>query len=115
VNNKRLTRSKEDRMVAGVCGGIANYLDLDPTLVRLVFVALSLMSGGQGLIIYIIMMLVVPEESSEKAKPKRRAVLEEDEEQSLVRSSIPVPPAEPVADDLFPEDNQTGDNSGLRS
>jgi len=47
-------------MFAGVCGGIAEYLDVDPTLVRLFFVALTLM-GGPGIIIYIVLMLIVPE------------------------------------------------------
>jgi phage shock protein PspC (stress-responsive transcriptional regulator) len=47
-------------MFAGVAGGIAEYLDVDPTLVRLFFVALTLM-GGPGIIIYIVLMLIVPE------------------------------------------------------
>ena len=57
-------------MFAGVCGGIAEYLDVDSTLVRLVFVALALM-GGPSLVIYIILMLIVPERPSEKRKAKR--------------------------------------------
>ncbi len=65
---KRLYRSSEERMFAGVCGGIAAYLDVDPTLVRLFFVALTLLSGGQGLLIYIVLMLVVPEQPKEKRK-----------------------------------------------
>ncbi len=58
---KRLYRSTQDRMFAGVCGGIGEYLDVDPTLVRLVFVALTLLSSGSGLVIYVILMLIVPE------------------------------------------------------
>jgi phage shock protein C len=65
---KRLYRSTEERMFAGVCGGIAEYLDVDPTLVRLFFVALTLLSGGQGLLIYIVLMLVVPEQPKEQQK-----------------------------------------------
>lgn len=95
MNNKRLTRSVNDRMVAGVCGGIAEYLEVDPTLVRLVFVALTLM-GGPGLIIYIVLMLIVPETSPDKPKTKRRAEPKV-EESSLVRSSIPVPPDNDIA------------------
>lgn len=57
-------------MFAGVCGGIAEYLDVDSTLVRLVFVALALM-GGPSLVIYIILMLIVPERPGEKRKAKR--------------------------------------------
>lgn len=58
---KRLYRSRTDRQVAGVCGGIAEYLALDPTIVRVIWVILSL-AGGPGLILYIILAMVVPEE-----------------------------------------------------
>ncbi len=74
---KRLYRSTQDRMFAGVCGGIGEYLDVDPTLVRLVFVALSLLSSGSGLVIYIILMLVVPEQPADKRKPKPKRELAE--------------------------------------
>jgi phage shock protein C len=60
-NNKRLTRSK-DRMVAGVAGGIAQYLGVDPVLVRIIFVALALFGGG-GIVLYLICWLLMPEES----------------------------------------------------
>jgi phage shock protein C len=80
---KRLYRSSEERMFAGVCGGIAAYLDVDPTLVRLFFVALTLLSGGQGLLIYIVLMLVVPEQPKEKRK------LDYDEEASIIHSTTP--------------------------
>ncbi|MCS6835152.1 MAG: PspC domain-containing protein [Anaerolineae bacterium] len=60
MNTKRLYRSREDRQLAGVCGGLAEYFNVDPTLVRLVFVAMTLL-GGPGLLIYIIMAVVVPE------------------------------------------------------
>jgi len=48
-------------MLGGVCGGLAEYLGLDPTVVRLVFLLLFFL-GGQGLLIYLIMWLIVPEE-----------------------------------------------------
>jgi phage shock protein C len=60
--SKRLYRSTQDRMFAGVCGGVAEYLDVDPTLVRLVFVALTAISTGSMLIVYVILMLIVPEQ-----------------------------------------------------
>ena len=91
-NQKRLYRSRQDRMFAGVCGGIAEYLDVDPTLVRLVFVALTLM-GGPGFIIYIVLMLIVPEDPGPEMKRKRDELyLDDDEESTVVQSSIPVPP-----------------------
>ena len=58
---KRLYRSRKERMVAGVCGGLAEYFDVDPTIIRLVAVLLAL-AGGPGLVVYIVMAIVVPEE-----------------------------------------------------
>jgi|SaaInlStandDraft_3_1057020.scaffolds.fasta_scaffold04901_6 phage shock protein C len=57
---KRLYRSKNEKMIAGVAGGLAEYLDLDPTIIRLLFVVLLFVGGGGG-VIYILMMLIVPE------------------------------------------------------
>jgi phage shock protein C len=56
----RLTRSTENRMIAGVCGGIAEYFRVDPTLVRLGLVAFTLL-GGAGIFLYVILWLVMPE------------------------------------------------------
>ena len=56
---KRIYRSRQDRMVCGVCGGIAEYFDLDPSLVRLVWIIFSAM-GGSGFIAYIIAAIVIP-------------------------------------------------------
>ncbi len=58
---KRLYRIREGRMVGGVAGGLGKYLGLDPTIVRLIFVALQLAFPGT-LLAYIILLLVVPEE-----------------------------------------------------
>lgn len=59
---KRLTRSRNDRMLAGVCGGIAEYLNMDPTLVRVLVVVIALVTAAfPVLIIYLIMMMVIPE------------------------------------------------------
>jgi phage shock protein PspC (stress-responsive transcriptional regulator) len=62
MDNKRLTRSKTDRMVAGVAGGIANYMSVDPVIVRILFVALAIFGGG-GIILYLACWLLMPEES----------------------------------------------------
>jgi phage shock protein C len=59
---KKLYRSRSDRMLAGVCGGLAEYFGVDPTIVRILFVLFAL-AGGPGLILYIILMLVIPESS----------------------------------------------------
>jgi phage shock protein PspC (stress-responsive transcriptional regulator) len=58
---KRLYRSADDRMIAGVCAGIADYFDIDPSLVRLLFV-FGFFATGSGLLwAYLIMMIIVPE------------------------------------------------------
>ena len=57
---KKLTRSRTDKKIAGVCGGFADYLDLDPTLVRIVWLMLALF-GGWGILGYIIAWIVMPE------------------------------------------------------
>jgi len=57
---KRLTRSKKERIIAGVCGGIAEYFDIDPTIVRLGLVLVTLM-GGAGILAYIIAWIIIPE------------------------------------------------------
>ena len=56
---KRLYRSRRDCKIAGVCGGIAEYFNIDPTLVRLAFVIFFFL-GGCALLIYVIMWLIVP-------------------------------------------------------
>ena len=58
---KRLYRSNEDRMIGGVCGGLGEYLSIDPTLVRLLFVLFA-MTGGSGVLAYIVMLLIIPVE-----------------------------------------------------
>ncbi len=61
METKRLYRSKTDTMIGGVCAGLAKYLNIDPTIVRLVFV-LMLLLGGHGLLVYLILWLVIPQE-----------------------------------------------------
>ena len=56
---QRLERSNANRVIAGVCGGIAEYLAVDPTLVRVVFVVLAFL-GGIGLLAYIVLLILMP-------------------------------------------------------
>jgi phage shock protein C len=56
---KKLYRSSKHRMLAGICGGIGEYFELDPTIIRVLFVALSVFAGG-GILVYIILWLLVP-------------------------------------------------------
>ena len=58
--NKRLYRSKNNSMIAGVCGGLGEYLDIDPTFIRLLWV-LFILAGGSGVLAYIIAWIVIPQ------------------------------------------------------
>jgi phage shock protein PspC (stress-responsive transcriptional regulator) len=58
---KKLTRNTSDKMIAGVCSGLADYLNVDVTIVRLGFVALTIVTGGVGAIAYAAGWIVVPE------------------------------------------------------
>ncbi len=57
---KKLMRSTTDKMIAGVCGGLAEYLEIDPVIVRIAFVVFALL-GGPGILVYIILWIVMPE------------------------------------------------------
>lgn len=58
--NKRLTRSN-NKMLAGVCAGLAEYFGFDPTVVRLVYLLLTIFTAFAGVIVYIILWIVMPE------------------------------------------------------
>lgn len=58
---KKLVRSRTKRMFAGICGGVADYTNLDPTIIRALWVVFGLMAGA-GLLAYIILLFVIPEE-----------------------------------------------------
>ena len=66
---KKLYRSKKDRMIAGVCGGIAEYLGIDSSIVRLLWVLLCLLNGI-GIILYIAAAIIIPEAPEEKPSSK---------------------------------------------
>jgi phage shock protein C len=66
--SKKLYRSKTKKMIAGVCGGLADYFEIDISLVRLIFVAISLVTAViPMLIFYVIAWIILPVEESEKA------------------------------------------------
>ncbi|AUG56999.1 PspC domain-containing protein [Acetivibrio saccincola] len=58
---KRITRSRRNKVIEGVCGGIAEYFGIDPTIVRLGFL-ISIFFGGTGILAYIVAVIVIPEE-----------------------------------------------------
>ena len=57
---KRLTKSRNNVVISGVLGGIGEYLGIDPTVIRVIFIALSLFAFGSPIMVYIIMMLIIP-------------------------------------------------------
>lgn len=61
---RRIYRSRKNRMIAGVCGGIAEYLNIDPAIVRLIM-ALLVLANGLGLILYILAVIIIPEKPEE--------------------------------------------------
>ena len=60
--DKKLYRSRKNKMLCGVCGGLGEYQGIDPTVVRLLVVLLSLSSVGMGVIIYFVAAFIIPEE-----------------------------------------------------
>ena len=65
MKEKRLTKSATDKTIAGVCGGIAKYFEVDPTLIRLLWIIFACM-GGSGIIAYILAVIVMPKEEDEE-------------------------------------------------
>jgi phage shock protein C len=63
MNEKRLTRVEDGRMIAGVCTGLAQYLGVDVTVVRLIFALLAVFAAG-GVLLYLILWLIMPMEQS---------------------------------------------------
>ena len=59
---KKLYRSRKNRVIGGVCGGIAEYFNVDPVIIRVLFVALAI-ADGIGILIYIVLMIVLPDEN----------------------------------------------------
>jgi phage shock protein C len=66
AETRKLYRSRSNRQVAGVCGGLAQYFNLDATLIRILFVVLAVL-GGSGLVLYLAMWIIVPNEPSAAA------------------------------------------------
>jgi phage shock protein C len=81
MNEKRLVRSNDNKMLFGVCAGLAHYLNIDPVIVRLLAVLLTLWNGI-GLVIYLILALIMPQES--EVAPKANAF---DDEEIVIKSN----------------------------
>jgi len=62
---KKLRRSSSDKMIAGVCGGLGEYFDVDPLIFRLIF-AVMIIFGGTGVLAYIILWILIPEDNEQR-------------------------------------------------
>ena len=90
---KRLTRSKSDKLIGGVCGGLGEYFDLDPTLIRLAFALLIIFGVGSPILFYVLLWIIMP------AGSKKPMLIEADEATptgvtSASESEISVNPSE---------------------
>ncbi len=91
---KRLYRSRKNRMLGGVCGGIAEYFNIDPVMVRLIVVALFFV-GGSALLAYVIALIVIPYEPFEMAAGTNK-------EAAPTAASAPAQASPQVASDAIP-------------
>ena len=78
--SKKLYRSEKDKIIGGVCAGIADYFNIDPVIIRIIFV-IALITEGLGLMVYIVLWIVLPSERSKKEKSKE--IVEENTEEII--------------------------------
>ena len=81
--SKKLTRSVNNKILGGVAAGIASYFDIDPVIIRISFIALSV-ANGFGVLIYILMWLLVPTKTSSGSDPKQNAREMRDTAQNII-------------------------------
>jgi phage shock protein PspC (stress-responsive transcriptional regulator) len=67
---KRLYRSKIDRMLGGVCAGLGEHFDIDPTVIRLVWAVITVILIGMGVLVYILAWILIPEEDTGSSEQK---------------------------------------------
>jgi phage shock protein C len=96
---RRLYRSSTDKKIGGVCGGLAEYFDIDPLLIRLLFVVVALIGGG-GVLLYIILWIITPERPFTANKPESSSPAEPRPE-SYERPATPPEPA-PAEKPVYP-------------
>ncbi len=72
AKEKILYRSKTNRLIGGVCGGLGEYFAIDPTVIRMVFLLIALFGGG-GILLYLTLWLIIPSEKSKKVSVQENA------------------------------------------
>lgn len=83
AKEKILLRSKTNRLIGGVCAGIGNYFDVDPTLIRIIFVLITLF-GGSGILLYLVLWLIIPSDKKSGVSVKENAEEIKEEAQELI-------------------------------
>jgi len=71
---KRLYRSRKEKIIGGVCGGLGEFLDVDPTIIRLLWAIITILSIGAGIVAYLVAWIIIPERKKPKSEKtnKRR-------------------------------------------
>ncbi|MEI6378758.1 MAG: PspC domain-containing protein [Candidatus Falkowbacteria bacterium] len=98
---KKLYRSSRDKIIAGVCGGLAEYFEIDSTIIRAAFIVLTL-AGGSGILLYIILALITPSDVNQEATPRDNL----NDLTGSVKSQ-----AQAIAKELKPKRNRTADSN----
>ena len=97
---KRLYKSRKDKIVDGVCGGIAEYFDTDPVLVRIIFVLFTFV-GGSGIIAYIVGMIIMPAKPAGVGEVEKVAKKVKEAAKSVTKSEQPARAVSPSSGSLF--------------
>lgn len=79
MTEKQLYRSESDKILGGVCGGLAEYLDQDPTIIRLLVFFIEIATAGSALLVYLVTWLIIPRESEIKGTEEETSEAEETE------------------------------------
>ncbi|MCK9591266.1 MAG: PspC domain-containing protein [Methanoregula sp.] len=66
---KQLYRTIQERMLGGVCGGLGKYFDIDPTVIRLFWIVVTVLSVGTGILVYLLAWIIIPEEDTAGDSP----------------------------------------------
>ena len=82
MGDKRLYKSSENSMLCGVCGGIAEYFDIDPVIIRVIFVFLALVQG-LGILLYLVLLIVIPKKGNKDTAEERIEQFTERAEQGV--------------------------------
>ncbi|MFW5981749.1 MAG: PspC domain-containing protein [Halanaerobiaceae bacterium] len=107
MSNKKIYRSRKDKIIGGVCGGLAEYFDIDSTLVRLVFILLFLSPNGIGILFYIIPWIIIPEKPASLDDDFQSNGDENYDEEVILEAE--------VVDDTTEEKNIHKDNSSVNT